>query len=224
MYKFETQITIAEFISPFGKLDKNNRWVRIADMIPWQRYEVEYASQFPSETGNPAINFRMVLGTLIIKQMTSHSDEDVLQDIPLNPYMQFLIGLHEFTNTPPFAASSITNFRKYIPAEMMKKINEDMFLQAKTGNDNDKNNNKNNPPKNTDNNKNNPPKNTDNNKETSNKGHILLDATCTPAYIAYPTDINLLNKARQILEGIIDKLYPWTTWKLKPRTYRKLAR
>jgi hypothetical protein len=55
----------------------------------------------------------MAMGTLIIKQKTGHSDEDILQDILENPYMQFLIGLHEFMNTPPFAASSITNITNF---------------------------------------------------------------------------------------------------------------
>jgi len=35
----------------------------------------------------------------------------------------------------------------------------------------------------------------------------LLDATCTPADIKYPTDIGILNEAREKTEKIIDKLY-----------------
>jgi hypothetical protein len=115
MYKTDDgQITIAEFLSPFGKLDQNNRWVKIADMIPWSRYEKKYAKQFCDNNGAPAIKFRMAMGTLIIKQRTGHSDEETLQAIMENPYMQYLIGLHEFTTAAPFAMSSITNFRKYI--------------------------------------------------------------------------------------------------------------
>jgi len=119
MYRKNNQITIAEFISPFGKLDKNNRWVRLAGLIAWEKFEEKYEKQFCKNNGVPAISFRMAMGTLIIKQMTGYSDEDVLQDIVENPYMQFLIGLHEFTTEAPFASSSITNFRKYIPSGMI---------------------------------------------------------------------------------------------------------
>jgi hypothetical protein len=85
MYKKDNgQITIAEFKSPFGKLDKENRWVKIADMIPWHRFEEKYAEQFCENNGTPAIAFRMAMGTLIIKQMVRHSDDDVLQDIVEN--------------------------------------------------------------------------------------------------------------------------------------------
>lgn len=52
----------------------------------------------------------------------------------------------------------------------------------------------------------------------------MLDATCVPADITYPTDMGLLNEAREKLEGIIDLMHPHTGKKRKPRTYRKRAR
>ncbi|MFC5986373.1 IS5/IS1182 family transposase, partial [Marinicrinis lubricantis] len=58
-----------------------------------------------------------------------------------------------------------------------------------------------------------------------NQGTLLLDATCAPADIAYPTDITLLNEAREKLEGIIDTLHePHVGQRPKPRTYREKAR
>jgi hypothetical protein len=57
-----------------------------------------------------------------------------------------------------------------------------------------------------------------------NQGEMLIDATCTPANISYPTDVNLLNEAREKLEAIIDVLHRHTTDKIKPRTDRNEAR
>jgi transposase, IS5 family len=52
-----------------------------------------------------------------------------------------------------------------------------------------------------------------------------VDATCAPADIAYPTDLGLLNDAREKSEIIIDKLYRQAPEDVtKPRTYRKNAR
>lgn len=52
-----------------------------------------------------------------------------------------------------------------------------------------------------------------------------MDAICTPADIAYPTDLGLLNKAREKLEHIIDVLHePHRGKKKKPRTYRQKDR
>ena len=42
--------------------------------------------------------------------------------------------------------------------------------------------------------------------------------------IRYPTDLSLLNEAREFSEQIIDKLYPRTELKKKPRSYRVKAR
>lgn len=56
-------------------------------------------------------------------------------------------------------------------------------------------------------------------------GNLILDATCAPADIKYPTDLGLLNHAREILENIIDTLHePHKGTITKPRTYRNKAR
>ncbi len=58
-----------------------------------------------------------------------------------------------------------------------------------------------------------------------NKGKLLVDATCVPADIRYPTDLSLLNEAREKTEKIIDVLHkPFIGKERKPRTYRKKAR
>jgi IS5 family transposase len=60
---------------------------------------------------------------------------------------------------------------------------------------------------------------------TKNKGKLLVDATCAPEDINYPTDLKLLNNAREKSEQIIDTLHkamPKGT--RKPRTYRQKAR
>ncbi|MDG5857221.1 transposase, partial [Clostridium beijerinckii] len=62
-----------------------------------------------------------------------------------------------------------------------------------------------------------------NDSDQSNQGTIIIDATCTPADITYPQDLNLLNSAREKLEGYIDQLHNPSESK-KPRTYRKIAR
>ena len=57
-----------------------------------------------------------------------------------------------------------------------------------------------------------------------NKGKMLLDATVAEQAIKYPNDLELLNDCRQQSEKIIDKLFKLTELKIKPRTYRRIAR
>jgi hypothetical protein len=69
-------------------------------------------------------------------------------------------------------------------------------------------------------------KDSDAKNESPNRGKLIVDATCTPADISYPTDLGLLNGARVHTEKIIDILYKPLKGKIpkKPRTYRNLAR
>ena len=65
----ENQLTLAEFDWPFLEpLDENNRWVKLADMIPWQTLSKPYLENFPNTIqGRPAKPARLVIGALIIK-------------------------------------------------------------------------------------------------------------------------------------------------------------
>ncbi|MDY6967017.1 MAG: IS5/IS1182 family transposase, partial [Halobacteriota archaeon] len=61
--------------------------------------------------------------------------------------------------------------------------------------------------------------------EDKNEGKLILDATCAPSDIRYPTDLSLLNDSREKLEIIIDVLHnPLKDKEKKPRTYRENAR
>lgn len=54
-----------------------------------------------------------------------------------------------------------------------------------------------------------------------NHGKLILDVTVAEQAIRYPTDLGLLNEARELSERIIDTLY---THSPQPRTYRQNAR
>ena len=59
-------------------------------------------------------------------------------------------------------------------------------------------------------------------REKEHKGKVILDATCAPADIKYPTDLGLLNEAREKTEVVIDTLYEDNNWdEAKPRTNRR---
>jgi len=58
----------------------------------------------------------------------------------------------------------------------------------------------------------------------THRGKMIIDATVCPQDIAYPTDLNLLNDAREKSEELIDVLYKKELHGKKPRTYRRKAR
>ncbi len=96
MYKGKDRKTIPLFkeLFPFGgKLDENNRWLRIADLIPWNELEEEYRGYF-SDIGRPALDAHLVVGLFLLKHMTGLSDREVVLAMMENPYMQFFVGLN----------------------------------------------------------------------------------------------------------------------------------
>ncbi len=53
MYRREPRhlLSFEEFFLPFGgKLSGDNRWIKLAALIPWDELEDDYAAQFPSAT------------------------------------------------------------------------------------------------------------------------------------------------------------------------------
>ncbi|WP_289391605.1 transposase, partial [uncultured Phocaeicola sp.] len=70
-------------------MNSDNRWIKLADRIPWDEFEVKYARLFPSGTGNVAKPFRMALGALIIQTKFQYSDRELVEQITENPYLQY---------------------------------------------------------------------------------------------------------------------------------------
>ena len=68
-------------------------------------------------------------------------------------------------------------------------------------------------------------KSSDDDEDAPKQGKLILDTSCAPADIRYPTDLSLLNEGREKLERIIDVLHePLKAKEKKPRTYRRNTR
>ncbi|TLM99895.1 IS5 family transposase [bacterium] len=230
--KLEKQLYLEEFVLPFeGRLRADNRWVQLAKIIPWDTIEDRYAKHFTSNRGQVAKPVRMALGALLIQEKCGYSDRETVEQITENPYLQYFIGLREYQDQPPFDPSLMVHFRKRFDPETLKAVNEEICRAAKeTEEKKDDNDSKHGPPpggnKSAAGESVNPERN-DSSFETyrENQGKLILDATCAPADIRYPTDFSLLNEAREKLDGIIDIVHnalgkPGR----RPRTYRRIAR
>ena len=202
------QIAIHDFPSGFGgaRIFPDNRWVKLAKIIPWDLVDKKYAENFEGRiTGNPSVESRIAFGALIVKQELGLSDEDTVVMIQENPHCQYFLGMSEFTEKAPFDLSKMVAFRKRFPAKAMAEINEAIIATKRKG-----------PP---------PAAGGDNNTDTEeNSGTLILDATCAPADIHFPTDAGILNDARERSEQLIDELYVPGTDRIKPRTHRRKAR
>jgi hypothetical protein len=112
-----------------GKLSPENRWVVMANLVPWSEFEEEYAQNFSTEMGAPAKPFRMALGALIIKERLGVSDRETVEQIRENPYLQYFIGLESYSNEAPFEASMLVHFRERIGVDLVNRVNKRMVMQ-----------------------------------------------------------------------------------------------
>ena len=72
MYRREhrDQLSFKDFFLPFGgQLSGDNRWIKLAELIPWNELEDDYAAQFCKGFGAPAKPFRMALGAALLVAM-----------------------------------------------------------------------------------------------------------------------------------------------------------
>jgi transposase, IS5 family len=220
-YVGQNQLTIVGFETPFSRsLNPNNRWVILANRIPWDTLVSIYQKQMGNEkTGADGINPRVAIGSMIIKHKCDLSDRETVQQIQENMYMQYFIGYSSYSDEEPFDPSLFVDFRKRLGIEQINEINEKILGLLHAGaSDNESN------ITDVDNTNQTETSETDANETPIHKGKLITDATACPQDIAYPTDLNLLSDAREKAEELIDVLYNPQLHGDKPRTYREVAR
>jgi len=215
----------------------------LAHLMPWTELTNIYAESM-SDFGRPGINPRIIIGSIIIKVRLDLSDEETLDQIRENMYMQYFLGYSEYKDEYAFDASLFVSIRERMGKELMDRMNtviirQGMKLEEKKVR-RKKSIDKQPPTASTPGTTNkesigNPADQTkgffeDESQNTAEEepllwsGSLILDATVSDQYIKYPTDVELLQDCRQKSEDIIDVLHQSSEEKRKPRTYREKAR
>jgi IS5 family transposase len=217
------QLYFEDFFLPYGgKLSGENRWIMLADLIPWNELENDYAAQFCKGFGAPAKPFRMALGALIIKARLRLTDEELVEQIKENLYLQFFMGREAFQYSAPFHPSMMVYFRMRLPHSVVNVCNERIVrhglnvIRSSDSQDPDDESSDGDssagigdqpiPPA----------------QKQPNQGSLLIADTCAPVDIRHPTDLSLLDEAREVTEILIDAKHPQIreAFGHKPRTHR----
>jgi len=216
-YRSEKQLKIEEFRTPFEmKLQKDNRWVILADKLPWDELANIYYRSLSPGMGAPAKDARLVIGALIIKHTLGLDDRETIETIRENMYIQYFLGLCEYTYYDVFDRSLFTTLRyrmgedKFdaMTCELIKIVDASRQSQNKTKSH--EGTQEETIPEQS-------------NELQKNQGKLLLDATVADQMIVFPTDFGLISNSRQESERIIDVICDALNIE-KPRTYRRNAR
>ena len=106
-------------------IDMSHELVLLAKKIDWKYFEKDF-SEFYSNTGQPSMPIRLMVGSLLLKRIYNLGDETLAQAWVMNPYMQYFCGESHFQHRFPCDPSDFVHFRKRIGEQGIEKI----FIQS----------------------------------------------------------------------------------------------
>jgi len=158
----------------FGKvlkvnLDKNHELVKMEALVPWDELVDAIASTY-KDAGRPSKSIRLMLGLLIIKHKYGIADEELIERLKGDIYFQYFCGFDSFIESDSIPdSSSLTYFRKRLTPEILQKIENAIAIKLIK-------------------------------KLPKKRRHsIMVDTTCMPANVTFPTDTKLLSKTYEKL-------------------------
>ena len=229
-YTPSSQLSLENFKHPFHQqLDPNNRWVKLAELVPWDDLAGIYAKHLNPNAGRLSVDIRMVIGAMIIKHKHSLSDRDTVQMISENIYMQYFCGLQSLQMKLPFDDSLFVDIRKRLGTEEFDRFNDIVIQRSenlkpkrqriiKGSKDDHKKGSA------SGGNSSSTEEETPEQKQIPNQGKLKLDASVADQYITPPNDLKLVSRAREETERLVDEIYQKGSFDKKPRTYRRNAR
>lgn len=236
-YTSQNQLKLELFKHPFEtELDKENRWVKLAEVIPWDKLAAVYGSKLRADRGRRSVNIRTVIAALIIKHTMGLDDRGTIEMIQENIYMQYFCGLEGFTTQPVFDPSLFVKIRKRLGGAEFDKMNRSIIEEAErmkphqsrimskkrleqASDEQSDKEDKEQPAHKSLQDKQREDKDT----EHKNRGTLKLDATVANQEIKYPNDVSLLNDSRLQLERMISQLYEQQIDGKRPRIYSRKA-
>jgi len=159
-------------------IDMNHALVKLARAIDWRFLEDSFGEAYSDGPGMPPLPTRLMAGFAILKHTFNLSDEELSARWVENPYFQYLCGEEFFCHALPFDRSSLTRWRQRMGEEkIIALLQESLNVAVKTGA-----------------------------MKPSDTRRIIVDTTVEPKNVMFPTDAKLINRAREKLVKLAQKL------------------
>lgn len=102
-------------------INMGHELVLLSDKIDWNYFEKDFSIYY-SNTGQPAMPIRLMVGSLMLKRIYNLSDERLCEAWVRDPYMQYFCGEAKFKHQFPCDPSDFVHFRHRIGEEGVEKI------------------------------------------------------------------------------------------------------
>ena len=114
-----------------GKLAASNRWLKLAEALPWGKLDEAYGRYFSEGSGRPAKDSRLVCGLLAVKQLKSLSDEDTVAEFMESPYIQAFCGQEYFALEDVINSGILSERRKRLGAGFLALLDAELSAALK---------------------------------------------------------------------------------------------
>ncbi|OGR76123.1 MAG: hypothetical protein A2X32_02520 [Elusimicrobia bacterium GWC2_64_44] len=118
-----------------AKLAESNRWLKLAELLPWEKLDAEYGRYFSSGAGRPAKDARLVCGLLVVKQLKALSDEDAVAEFMESPYIQAFCGLEYFALEDVINPGILSERRKRLGPDFLALLDSELAAALKAAKD-----------------------------------------------------------------------------------------
>lgn len=118
-----------------SKLAGSNRWLKLAEALPWEKLDGEYGRHFAAGQGRPAKDARLVCGLLVVKQLQDLSDEDAVAEFMESPYIQAFCGQEYFAVEDVINPGILSERRKRLGGEFMALLEAELAAALKANKD-----------------------------------------------------------------------------------------
>ena len=157
--------------------DPSNSLVKLADRMDWDGLDDQFAALY-SDEGRPATYTRMMIGLTLLQSLYGLSEDDVVDRWSENPYWQYLCGETFFQHNRPIARSGLSKWRKRIKKKGMEALLQEILTVGLAAGA----------------------------VKESSLIRVSVDTTVQPKAVAHPTDAKLLNRSRERLVRLAEKV------------------
>jgi transposase, IS5 family len=152
-------------------VDPRHPLVRLAGLIDWGRFAVEFGPLYTDTVGRPGLPTRLMVGLHLLKHMDGLSDEAICARYLDSPYVQLFCGEVYFQHALPLDRSSMTRWRQRIGPERLELLLAESLAAAQRGGA----------------------------VEEKHLRRVTIDTTVMPKAVTHPTDSKLLQRGIEIL-------------------------
>jgi IS5 family transposase len=158
-------------------IDLRHGLVKLSAMVDWEGLQESLKGFYSADTGRPGGSIRLMCGLLLLKQYSGLSDEGVCAAWAENPYFQYFCGEEFFQHRLPVEPPSLSIFRGRVGETGMERLfQETVRIGLAAGA-----------------------------VKEADLQHVSVDTTVQEKAVKFPTDLQLCNKARQVLVELAHK-------------------